>query len=113
MVRTIARIVGSLMVANALFDFSFPEAGSQFFTTGPGRKWNVPLRTIVQNVGCLTPTTRRYLAVWEGLAGALLLALANEELTRQEGAAIGRAAGRAPVQGVPGPVRIPIEHIRH
>jgi len=100
MVRTIARILGPLMIANAIFDFTFPNAAAEFFTRGPGRKWRFVGREIVENMACLMPTTRRYVAVWEGLVGVLLMALASEE----------RPAEVMPAAR--GPVRVPIEHVR-
>ncbi len=100
MVRTLARILGPLMIANAIFDFTFPNVAADFFTRGPGRRWRFVGREIVENVACLTPTTRRYVAIWEGLIGVLLMALASEE----------RPAAAMPTAR--GAVRIPIEHVR-
>ncbi len=99
MIRTIACTLGALMIANAVFDFTFPTFGAYFFSQGPGKSWRFPGREIVENIACLTPTTRRYIAVWEGLTGLLLWALAREA----------RPAGVTPTSR--GPVRIPIEQI--
>ncbi len=99
MVRTIARILGPLMIANAVFDFAFPTLATQFFSRGPGRNWRFAGREIVDSIACLTPTTRRYIAVWEGLIGVLLWTLAAEP----------RPTGVAPTTR--GPVRIPIEQV--
>jgi hypothetical protein len=100
MIRTMARILAPLLIANALFDFAFPEFGTQFFTRGPGRRWSFPGREIVENISCLTPKTRRYIAVWEALIGVLLFAMANEERFVQ------------PMPAALGPVRVPVEHVR-
>lgn len=100
MVRTIARILGLLMIANAIFDFTYPTFAADFFRRGAGRRWRFLGREIMENVACLTPTTRRYIAVWEGLVGVLLMALASEERPAE----VMTTAG--------GAVRIPIEHVR-
>lgn len=97
MISSIARVLGLLMLANAIFDFTFPDFATRFFLQGPGRTWRFPGREIVENVACLTPTTRRYLAAWEGLIGGMLMLLGRQ----QHLAAMGQITR--------GPVRIPIQ----
>src|SRR5579883_1739011 len=75
--RQLACGLGLLMIGNAIVDFVFPRAAVDFFTTGPGRSWRFPGRGIIADVACLSPTTRRFLALWEGISGALLVMLAT------------------------------------
>lgn len=121
MFRLIARILGPIMMADAVFDFAFPEFDADFFASGPGRNWNSPLREAFKDLGCLSPATRRYLAAMEGFVGGLLFALANEEGAarmapsgrRHEAAPLFPPPAPSAAPGARGPVRIPIEHIRH
>lgn len=104
MIRKVARVLGLVMIGNAGFDFLFPGAGIRFITEGPGRKWKFPGRGIVENFSCLSAESRRFLAAWEGGIGALLYVVATIPL-------VGQAGGYGqPI--APGPVRIPIQHIR-
>ena len=75
MVRQLVRVLGFVMIANAAFDFTFPELGKEFLTRGPGRKWAFPNRRFVETIAHLSAPSRRYLAIWEGIIGALLVIL--------------------------------------
>lgn len=101
MIGKIGQAVGLLLMADSAFDVVFPKFDSRFFTSGPGKDWDIPIRPVMRNLGCLTPTSRRYLSVGEGIVGALLFAVASEP----RGAEMARPSR--------GPVRVPIEHIRH
>ncbi|MBI3977742.1 MAG: hypothetical protein HY331_06110 [Chloroflexi bacterium] len=74
--RTLARIVGTLMVFDGAFDFAFPDAAIDFWTKGPGARTKGWLPQVAREYRCLSHGTRRSISAWEFLTGLLLTAVA-------------------------------------
>lgn len=77
--RRVATVLGTLMVINGLFDFTFPWAAVRFFTVGPGADLPGPLPAAAEDISKISTGTRRYIALAELSVGALLLWLAADE----------------------------------
>ena len=76
--RTFARVLGMVMMANGAFDFAFPEAAISYWTKGPGKHSKSWLARMAREYRCLSPDARRFIAGYEFLAGAVMTYVASQ-----------------------------------